>query len=368
MGAMEDVLQEDLAAVSQADYIPWNQLQGRSVLVTGGTGLIGSTVIKALCYANTAKKLHLRIFALVRNLEKAERMLGHENEVLHFIQGSVEKLPEINKAVDYIIHGASPTASLFFVEHPVETIQIAVQGTSNLLKLAKEKVVKSFIYLSSMEVYGAPQADTLIPETQGCTLDSMVVRSCYPIAKRLCENLCASYVQEYDVPAKVIRLAQTFGPGVLKDDKRVFAEFARDAMDGNDIVLQTVGTSKREYLYTADAVTAILTVLLEGADGESYNAGNPETYCSIVEMAQLVVKQIAEDKIQIQFPYNETETSFKFPPSHHLHLDVSKLENLGWKPTKNLKAMYLRMIAVMEGITKNDEVIFRRNNQWMIKY
>lgn len=112
MGAMEDVLQEDLAAVSQADYIPWNQLQGQSVLVTGGTGLIGSTVIEALCYANTAK-ITFEDICLGPESGKAEQMLGHENEVLHFIQGSVEKLPEINEAVDYIIHGASPTASLF---------------------------------------------------------------------------------------------------------------------------------------------------------------------------------------------------------------------------------------------------------------
>lgn len=349
MSANKKVLQEDLAAISQADYIPWNQLQGQTVLVTGGTGLIGSTIIKALCYANTVKKIQLRILALVRNLEKAELMLGHENEVLHFVQGTVENLPIINVPVDYIIHGASPTASLFFVQHPVETIQIAVKGTSNLLELAKEKAVKSFVYLSSMEVYGAPQADTLIPETQGCTLDSMVVRSCYPIAKRLCENLCASYAQEYRVPAKVIRLAQTFGPGVLKDDKRVFAEFARDAVEGKDIILQTSGSSKREYLYTADAVTAILTVLLKGQNGEAYNAGNPETYCSIVEMAQLVAEQITGNKIQVQLPKFTKNNNFKFPPPHHLHLDVNKLKKLGWKQTRGLKEMYLRMMAGMKG-------------------
>lgn len=349
MGAKEDVLQEDLAAISQADYIPWNQLQGRSVLVTGGTGLIGSTVIKALCYANTAKKLHLRIFALVRNLEKAERMLGHENEVLHFIQGSVEKLPEINEAVDYIIHGASPTASLFFVQHPVETIQIAVKGTSNLLELARVKKVRGFVYLSSMEVYGAPQADTLIPESQGCTLDSMTVRSCYPIAKRLCENLCASYVQEYDVPAKVIRLAQTFGPGVLKEDKRVFAEFARDAMDGKDIVLQTSGTSKRDYLYTADAVTAILTVLLTGQNGEAYNAGNPKTYCSIVEMARMVAERFGKGKCKIQKESQKSDGSEKkYPPAHNLNLNVYNLISLGWHPSYSLVDMYERMIKGYE--------------------
>jgi UDP-glucuronate decarboxylase len=350
MSTNQDVLQEDLAAISQADYISWDKFKGQSVLVTGGTGLIGSTLIKALCYASTVKGLQVKIFALVRNLEKAERMLGHENESLHFIKGSVENLPAINVPVDYIIHGASPTASLFFVQHPVETIQIAVKGTSNLLELAREKAIKSFVYLSSMEVYGAPQADTLIPESQGCTLDSMAVRSCYPIAKRLCENLCASYAQEYHVPAKVIRLAQTFGPGVLKDDKRVFAEFARDAMEGKDIELQTAGTSKREYLYTADAVSAILTVLLNGAEGQVYNAGNPGTYCSIVEMAQMIVQKIAQNKIQVQMPpiTEGKDNNSKFSPAHHLHLDVSKLKELRWEPTRGLKEMYERMIAVMD--------------------
>ncbi len=346
----QDILQEDLAAISQVDYIPWDKLADQNILVTGGTGLIGSTLIKALCYASTVKGLQVKIFALVRNLEKAERMLGHDNESLHFIKGSVENLPAINVPVDYIIHGASPTASLFFVQHPVETIQIAVKGTSNLLELAREKAIKSFVYLSSMEVYGAPQADTLIPESQGCTLDSMAVRSCYPIAKRLCENLCASYAQEYHVPAKVIRLAQTFGPGVLKDDKRVFAEFARDAMEEKNIVLQTAGTSKREYLYTADAVSAILTVLLNGSEGQVYNAGNPGTYCSIVEMAQMIVQKIAQNKIQVQIPpvTEGKDNNSKFPPAHHLYLDVSKLKKLGWEPTRGLKEMYERMIAVMD--------------------
>lgn len=347
MEAKQDIVMEDLKTICQAEFIDWKQLRRRTILVTGGTGLIGFTIIKALCYANTVKQLHLQILALVRNQDKAEQMMGKENDVLHFVQGNVEHLPVIHRPLDYIIHGASPTASLFFVQHPVETIQIAVKGTANLLHLARDKKVRGFVYLSSMEVYGAPRSDTLIPESQGCTLDSMVVRSCYPIAKRLCENLCASAALEYGIPTKVIRLAQTFGPGVVKNDQRVFAEFARNAMEGKDIVLQTGGTSKREYLYTADAVAAILTVLLRGKAGEAYNAGNPDTYCSIVEMAQLVARQIAENKIHVQLPEITTDNGSKFPPPHHLHLDVSKLEKLDWKPTRGLREMYLRMIAGM---------------------
>lgn len=349
MEEKKNILAEDLDAISQADFIDWEQLKGKTVLVTGGTGLIGSILVKALIFANEVKVLNLKILSLVRNKEKAERILGKENKVLYFVHGTVEDLPVSNTAIDYIVHGASPTASLFFVQRPVETIQVAVKGTANLLRLAQEKKVKGFVYLSSMEVYGSPQTDTLIPESQGCILDSMAVRSCYPIAKRLCENLCASYAQEYGVPTKVIRLAQTFGSGVLKNDQRVFAEFARDAMEGRDIVLQTTGSSKREYLYTADAVTAILTVLLHGEIGKAYNAGNPDTYCSITEMAQLVATQIAKNKIEVQIPKNVIDNQHRFLPPHHLHLDVSKLEQLGWKPTKGLKEMYLRMMAGMEG-------------------
>lgn len=252
--------------ISSAENIDWKRLAGKTIFITGGTGLIGSTVIDGLLYANNKYKLNVRIIALVRNLERAKGLFLSVNAgtSLSFIVGSVESLLEVQEKVDYIIHGASPTASLYFVQHPVATIQTAVKGTKNILELAKKNQMESVLYLSSMEMYGAPLTDELIQETQGCTLDSMTVRSCYPIAKRLCENLCASYASEYGVPGKVIRLAQTFGPGVSMNDGRVFAEFARDAMHKSDIELQTAGTSKRMYFYTADAATAILTVLLSG--------------------------------------------------------------------------------------------------------
>lgn len=344
-----NVNQEDMEYISGARSINWKLLRDKTVFITGGTGLIGSTIIHALIYANNKYSLKMRIIVLVRNQKKAKRIFPDDADTsLRFIVGSVEELPIIQDKVDYIIHGASPTASLYFVQRPVETIQTAVQGTMNILELAKKNRVEGVLYLSSMEVYGAPLTDELIPETQGCTLDSMTVRSCYPIAKRLCENLCVSYANEYGVPGKVIRLAQTFGPGVGMNDSRVFAEFARDAMHKSDIELQTAGTSKRMYLYTADAVTAILTVLLSGKTGEAYNAANSGTYCSIVEMAQLVAHEIAHDSIKVHVPTIKLDADSKFPPPHHLNLDTSKIYKLGWRPSIGLKDMYLRMMTGMK--------------------
>lgn len=172
----------------------------------------------------------------------------------------------------------------------------------------------------------------------------MSVRSCYPEAKRLCEALCASYADEYRVPAKVIRLAQTFGPGVPENDNRVFAEFIRCAKNKQDIILQTAGSSKRCYLYTADAVTAILVILLNGESGEAYNAANENTYCSIKDMANLVKNEICNEKIEIIFETNNIKRIKTFMPQMDMKLSIGKLKKLGWIYSVGLKDMYLRTI------------------------
>ena len=340
------IFKEDLEYITSADFIDWRKLDNKAVFVTGVTGLIGYTFVSALLYRNLKYQSNIKIIALVRNITKAKEKFAEQlkqNLNLKFVVGDVENLPPINEEIDFIIHGANPTASSYFVENPVETIKTAVWGTNNILNLAKEKNIAGLVYLSSMEVYGAPHTDDLIDESQGTTIDTMSVRSCYPEAKRLCEVLCASYADEYKVPAKVVRLAQTFGPGIDKNDNRVFAEFLRCSMQKQDIVLQTEGTSKRCYLYTTDAVTAILTVLLNGKAGEAYNAANKNTYCSIMEMAQLVAHELANDEIKVMIKENENSKR-KFPPPHKLNLDVSKLEGLGWRITRSLIEMYGRML------------------------
>lgn len=136
-------------------------------------------------------------------------------------------MPTYEGAVDYIIHCANPTSSSFFINKPVETIDTAVNGTKNILDFARNKGVASFVFLSTMEVYGFPAKGHKVKECEGGNFNSTIVRNCYPLSKQLCENLCVAYLSEYDIPAKVLRLTQTFGPGVDYNDGRVFAEFAR---------------------------------------------------------------------------------------------------------------------------------------------
>lgn len=340
------LFKKDLDYLMSLDYIPWDKLKEKTVLVTGATGLIGYNLVSGLIYADIRIKLDLKIIALVRDIDKAEKKYVEQlkdSEALTFVSGEVEQLPDIQDKVDFIVHGASPTASTYFIEHPVETIKTAVVGTMNMLELARSNKVQGFVYLSSMEVYGAPKTEDVLMEEDLGYLNPLNVRNCYPESKRQCEALCAAYASEYSVPAMNIRLAQTFGPGVNMHNGRVFAEFARCAFEKKDIVLLTDGSSKRCYLYTMDAVSAILTILLKGETGRAYNAANPETYCSVREMAEMVSHEFANDDIIVKFSKNSEEHK-KFPPSHFYNLDIKAISELGWKPTLELRNMYFRMM------------------------
>ncbi len=332
---MNDIFHEDLKDVCEVSFIPWDKLRNSIILITGATGLIGTGIVNSLFYANKEKGLNLKLIALVRNVEKAEERFKDilKEDALSFIQGSVEKLPNIDGDIDYIIHGASQTASKEFVEHAVETINTAVTGTKKMLELAKIKKVKGFVYMSSMEVYGYPEKGHHVTEDEIGAFTSLNLRNSYPISKIMCESLCCAWASEYDVPTKIIRLTQTFGPGVHQDDNRIFAYFGRCIKEKKNIVLKTAGETERCYLYTADAVTAILMILLKGSKGEAYNAADESTYCSIAEMAERVA---AEAGIKVEYDIQPPSAN-GFPDTLYMYLDTTKLKNLGWKPIGGAK-------------------------------
>lgn len=324
------------------------ELKNSSIMITGASGMIGSILAINLMELDKEAELGITLLLIVRNKDKVELSLAEyiESGKIKLLIGDVtdrDFIDNIKESADYIVHAASITQSKAMIEKPVEVIMTNVCGTKNILEYAKKANAKSVVYLSSMEAYGFTENEILLDENNMQYLNPLALRSSYPESKRMAENLCVAYSSEYGVPVKIIRLAQTFGKGVKENDTRVFAEFARCAKNNNDIVLVTDGSSKRMYLDTSDAATAIITVMLKGDSGAAYNAANKETYCSIAEMAQMVAVEIADSRIQVRFCINEKNATH-YSPVHKFFLNTSKIESLGWHAELKLKQIYDEMM------------------------
>lgn len=317
------------------------ELQGSCFLITGATGLIGSSLIHCLL----ALDRDIRIIAPVRNRVKAEKMFENETANLRIVECDLSHCDYSDIGnVDYIVHCAAPTSSRFFVEHPVETSNIIYKGSFALLEYARRNPVKGFVYLSSLEVYGSVSDDSiLVKEDYQGYIDPMSVRSSYPMAKRAVECLCSSYAAEYKVPVVVARLTQTTGAGIDANDNRVIAQFARLAAQGNDVILHTTGESARPYCYTMDAISAILYILLKGKVGEAYNVANEDTYISVIDMGKYLC-DVFNPNINIR---KESQINMGYAPVTRLRLSTDKLRNLGWKPQYGLKDIFVRLIAYL---------------------
>lgn len=344
MWAGSSVQKEDLEQICASGFIPWERLKQKTILVTGATGLIGYALTSALLHFDLVHDGQVKVIALVRSKQKGIEKFSDWLDAgakLEFLEGAVEEAHDILGPVDYILHCAAPTTSAYFIEHPVETIHTIYAGTKNVLELAKEKRSSGTVFLSSMEVYGQVTARDKLCEADLGHLDLSSVRSSYSEGKRLAENLCCAYAAQYDVPVTIARLAQTFGPGVDRNDSRVFAYMARCALAGKDIRLSTDGSKENMYLYTMDAVSAILLLLFKGERGAAYNVANESTYCSIKEMGELVGKTLSESGINV-ITGVERKTDGQYRPAGYLNLDTSKLKELGWSARIGLTEMYLR--------------------------
>lgn len=301
-------------------------------LITGATGLIGSALVRYLMTHYDGAQFILP----VRNKAKAESMFADTANMTIVECDLLLSNFEFAHDIDYIVHCASPTASAYFVEHPVETYNSVLLPSLHLLQYATRHEVKGFVYLSSLEVYGtvADDGKPLNEEALG-NIDLTSPRSSYPLAKRAVEHLCTLYAYQYQVPVTVARLTQTTGPGVSFEDNRVINAFCRAAVMNKDIVLHTLGESSRPYCHVADAVSAILLLLEKGEKGETYNVANESTYISAYNLATFIRDHINPD-ISIRV---ELKENTHFPPPTFLPLCTSKLQSLGWNPTHNLAAI-----------------------------
>jgi UDP-glucuronate decarboxylase len=352
MGESENsILQQDL--INNAKVISeLKSLNNKKIVVTGATGLIGSVLCKSILCANRLYNCNITIYAVVRNIFKAEKIFENVIERKKFNIIKYDFMDndsfEIQDNIDYLIHTAAVTTSKLMVEKPVDTLFTAINGTSSILEFAKKNKVSSVVYLSSMEVYGSFSDEKYADENTYGRIDILDVRSSYSEGKRICENICVAYNHQYNVPVKIVRLAQTFGPGISKEDNRVYAQFARSVIEGKDIVLHTKGLSEGNYVYISDAINAIFKVLLNGKSGESYNIANEESHMQIRQMAELVAKKVSKGKICVVY---DVQSNNAYAKDTKMKMDTHKVKELGWKAEVSLYDTYIRMIDYIKEMT-----------------
>lgn len=348
------ILDKDLEIIAEDIYT--NGFSNASIMVTGSTGLLGSLVVKGFLVANKKYGLNNQVFALARNLSKANIVFKDfvSDQNLKIVENEITKPININSKIDYIFHTACVTTSKEMVEKPIEVVKGSVIGTMNTLDFAKEKS-SSVVYLSSMEVYGKNDLYTnRLKENDLGYIDLTSVRSCYPESKRLCENLCKCYAEEYGLNVTTARLTQTFGAGADINDNRIFALIAKSVIYNQDLTLKTRGLLTRDYCYTTDAISAMLILAKNGTKGETYNIANEDTNTSIFNMASQVLEKLGNgsNKVIIEQSGNAPK---EFSPESITKLNTQKIRDLGWNHKFKLLDMYQRLIEHYKEIINQEK-------------
>lgn len=305
------------------------KLFGKSVLITGATGMICSAVTELLFWLNKESNANIHIILAGRSRERTQQRFYcfKEGKDYLFLEYDATKGNGVDISPDYIIHGASPADPASFIKQPVETMFANLIGLKSLLDTTRENARTRLLYISSSEVYGKKEENRPYHESDYGYVDILNPRACYPSSKRAAETMCAAYHEEYGVDFVVVRPCHVYGPSITATDSRASAQFTRKAKLCEDIVMKSSGKQLRSYCYTLDCASAILTVLLKGCCGEAYNISKSQSTITICELAECIAKTAGVNVIFEQ-ACNQENRSYNM--MDYSSLVSSKLEKLGW--------------------------------------
>lgn len=322
-------------------------VQEGSILVTGASGLIGSCLIDTLLLANKQLGCNFNVYALGRKREKLENRFcyARDDERLKFVIQDICEPIDSSIDVDYIIHAASNADPVSYSLYPAQTLLINVQGAANVLSFAKEKKGVKVLFTSTFETYGKIEDKDSYSESDFGAIDYNAVRSCYPESKRCAEILFRCYKEQYGVDFNIVRLGSVYGPTMDKNDSKAHAQFIRNALGGEDIVLKSEGKPVRSYISVFDTVSGMFKVLFDGVSGEAYNISSDKCTASIAQVAQTVA-EICGRKVVFDLP-DEIERKGFSKPQNSVLCD-KKIKALGWDAQYNLKQGMEITIAILK--------------------
>lgn len=340
------VIDEDVRNLIINADLPWEQLFGRTILVTGASGMLPSYAVRTLLALNDQRNASITVVGLVRNERKAREVLGSIVERTDFklVVSDVALLTSLDGPLDMVIHGASAARPALHASDPVATLKANVVGSFNLLDLCVEKGASHYLLMSSSEVYGEQPSDTrLIPEDSYGGFDILSPRSCYPEGKRAAETIASAYSHQHLIDCRIVRFGHVYGPGMALDDGRVQADFAANVIRGENITLNSDGTASRTYTYIADAVAGMFFALLRGTE-RAYNVADPEGMTTIRDLALRFTQARPEKGLERVFANSADANPHAYNPSAFLGLDSSALAELGWSAQVTLTEGIDRML------------------------
>lgn len=341
------------------DYVKNNKnilykLDNKTILITGAAGLIGSYLIDIIMNYNVSCDGNIKIIAVDKNKDRSKERfeLYYENKNFTIFIHDVNIYKEYKKA-DYIICAASNTSPTDYAKYPVDTINTNIFGCYNLLEFCKNNEVEKFLFCSSVEVYGLNKDGIeVFDETYSGYVDCNSSRSCYPTAKRLCETMCSSYSEQYNINYSIARIGRIYGPTVIKEDNKATTQFINNGLKEENIILKSLGMQKYSYCYVGDCCIALLYLLLQGKNKEAYNVADDNSICYLKDFAETISKKC---NTKVEFQIDESLNSKGYSKVSNAILDTNKISDLGWKPKYDLAKGIDTTIEILKGM--NNEKI-----------
>ncbi len=322
-------------------YLSWydfaDNLRGTTFLITGSKGIVGTGLIKWLLLENKLHDANVRIIASTRFPEARPDYL-EDTDAVSFCKFGEENVACKEKRINFIVHAAAPTQRSFFMTYPVEAIQTVFDETRRMLELATNRNIP-MLFLSSEEAYGQPDFNEPITEEYVGAVDSLSIRSSYPLGKKICELLCKAYSVEHGTNVKIIRPTAIQGLFQEYEVQRIESEILRCVLENRDLVMKSNGLTKKCMIYSLDIISAILMVLFKGEKGEAYNATNPDTFMTVKELAEYVFSTF-KPEAKVVFAKQDTSIAEGYLPRRSLLPCIRKIEKLGWRPRAGLKHIY----------------------------